>query len=283
MDKFAAADSTSFSPSVGRIPKLYGHSKHSLPPVNADNRAADSRERAASPPGTPPRTDYGYAAPLDPVLVRENKDIAATASYSLMEVLLGVDAFDGSASPSANGNASTTPASDHADITLTVGDPGPTSLLPAAHSLEPSPYPADLYEGCSGNIAELELALTNYPVASIPSPLDTIDDLLAASGECDLISSTSRSASDDLEFSTFGSTTGRLDSDLSSFPDISNAPNYMMSILDEHFGFYDGLLSQTKQDGDSTDATDRSGPVDFCLGAGADHFVFTLTGFEFCK
>jgi len=282
MDSFAAADSTSFSPSVGRIPKFYGHRKHGLPPVNADDSATDSREneeRVISPPGS----GYGYAAPLDSVLARESAEIATMASYNLREVLLGADAFTGYVSPSANGNMLTTPPPGHPDVRLMVDDPEPTLLLPAALSPEPSPYPVGLYEERSATVTESELTPINHPFASVPSPLDTIDDLFAASAGHDFIPTTS----DDLELGAFGSTTGCLDSDLGSLPGFSNPPDYMVNILDEHSAFFESLLSQTKQDpvGDSTDAANRSNllGIDFCLGAGADHFAFTLTGFEFCE
>lgn len=285
MGEFAAADSTSFSPSVGRIPRFYGHRTRSPPPVNADSRATDSREndeRAISPPGTPPETDYGYMASLDCIFAREKVEVPTTASYNIQEVLLGPDAFVGYVSPSANGNPPTTPPK-HPSVSLAVDDPRPTLLAPAAPSPGLPPCPVDFYEDCSGDLAEIELALSNHPAPPISSPLDTTDDLFATLEGYDFIPSTSHSTPDDLET---GSTTGCLDSDVDSSTDYSNVPSYMMSILDEHSTFYD-LSSQPKQDpiGDSTDATNCNGflGIDFCLGAGADHFAFTLTGFEFCE
>ena len=289
MGEFAAADSTSFSPSVGRIPRFYGHPKRSPPPVNADTRATDSREnqaRVVSPPGTPPQPSYGYITSLDSILAREDTEILATASYDLREVLLGADAFAGYVSSLANGNTPMT-HSEHPDISLTVDDPGPTLPVPAVPSPERPMYPSDPYEDCSRDLAELELALLNHPVPPIPCPLDTIDDFLATLEGYDFISTTSHSTPDSLEFGALGSKTGCLDSDLDSLTNFSNVPSYMMSILDEHPTFYDGLLSQPKQDpvDDSADATNPTGflGIDFCLAAGADHFALTLTGFEFCE
>lgn len=280
MGEFAAADSTNFSPSLGRIPRFYGHRKRGPPSVNADNHATDSRETEervisppGTPPGTPPETGYGYMASLDSILARENAEIAATTSHNLREILLGADAFAGYVSPSADG---------HPDASLAVYNSRPTLLIPAP-SPEPPLFPSDLYEDCSRNLAELELALSNPP---IPSPLDTIDNFFTTLEGHNFISTASRSTPDDLGFGAFGSATGCLDSDLDSLADFSNVPSYMMSILDEHSTFYDGL-SPPKQDpvGDSTDATNRNGllGIDFCWGAGADHFTFTLTGFEFCE
>lgn len=290
MGEFAAADTTNFSPSVGRIPRFYGHRKRSPPPVNADNRATDSREneeRVILPPGTPPETGYGYLDSLGSILACENMEAATTAGYNLREVLLGTDAFVGYVSPLGNGNTPTTPTK-HPDASLAVDDSRPTLLAPASPSPELPLYPVDFYEGCSRDLAELELALSNHPVPPTPSPLDTIDDFFATLEGYDLISTTPYSTPDGLESGTFGSTTGCLASDLDPSTKFPNVPSYMMSILDEHSTFYDGLSSsQPNQDpvGDSTDTTNCNGllGIDFCLGTGADHSAFTLTGFEFCE
>jgi hypothetical protein len=291
MDAFAAADSACFSPSVGHIPKFYGHPKRSLPPGNADDDAIDSRddeERAILSPGTSVGTGDGYTAPSDSVLAYENGETTALASYNLREVLLGADAFAGYVSPSADGNVST-PPSEHPNATLTVDESGSTLLLPAASSSERAVYSDNPYgEGCFGSesVTDLELTLTNYPVTSMSSPLETIDDFFATSGELDFISTAFCTASD-LEPSAFDSTGGYLDSDLDSLPGFASVPNYMTSILGEHSTFYESLLLQTREDpiGDSIDVTDCGDllGIDFCLGTGADHFVFMLTVFEFCE
>ena len=280
MDAFAAADSTSFSPSVGRIPKLYGHRKRSLPSGNVDNRATDSQEseeeNAILSLGTSViGTDYGYAAPLDPVLIRENAETATLPNHDLREVLLGADAFVGYISPSTDDNAPAT-FSEDSKITLTADDPGSSLLLPAASSPERTAYPDNPCEECSGGITELEVTTTNYPVIPISS-LDAVDEFFAASGGHDFISTESRSTSDDLELSVLDSMAECLDSDLGSLPDFTNVPDYMTAILDEHSAFYESLLLQAEEPiGDSID-------VDFCLRTGADHVVFILTGFEFCE
>jgi hypothetical protein len=288
MDAFAAADSMCFSPSVGHIPKFYGYPKRSLPPGNADSDPTDPQgneeESAILSPGTSAGTNYGYAALSDSVLTCEDEEITSLASYSLREVLLGADAFAGYVSTSANGNASTPPSSENPNVTLTADGTESSLLRPAASSPERSIYPDnpdnERYSG-SENITSLESTLANYPVPLISSPLETIDDFFTASGELDFFSTTSSSTSD-LELGVIDSATGCLDLDLDSLPGF---PAYMTSILDEHSAFYESLFLQAKQDpiGDSTDATNCSGllGIDFCLGAGADHFALLLTGFEF--
>lgn len=271
MDAFATADPTSFSPSVGYIPKFYGHQKLGPPPGNADNYATGSQEydeeSAILSLEALTETDYGYALPLNSFLARENVEIATLPSYDLREVLLGADAFAGHVSPSADRNA-TTMSSEHSNVIPTVGDLGSALLLPLASFPARATHADNSDEERHGSATEVEFTLTNDPIASTSSPLDAVDDFFAASGKFDFTSTTSRSASDDLEFGAFDSTARCLDSDPVSLPGFANLPDYMTSILSEHSAFYESLPPQTKQDpiGDSVD-------VDFCLGAGTDHFA----------
>ncbi|KAF9651626.1 hypothetical protein BDM02DRAFT_3184375 [Thelephora ganbajun] len=280
VDAFVAADSTSFSPSVGHIPKLYGHRRPSLPPGNPDDYATDSRgneEEAAIPsPGTPAGTGYGYVPPSNPILACENVETATPTSYNLQDVLFGADAFAGYVSLPANEDAPGSPSFVHPNIILMVDDPGSTLLLSAAPSLERSIYPDNPYdEGCSGSESfnNLEFSLENYSVASMSSPLDTIDDFIPISGDLNFIATASYNVSDDLEFGAFDSTIGCLDLELGSSPGVANVSDYMTSILGESSVFYESLLLQTtEQDptGDSINLTDCSSllGIDVCLGAG---------------
>jgi len=288
VDAFAAADSTSFSPSAGHIPKFYGHRTRRLPPGKATDSRGNEEETAASSTGTSTETGYSCVVPSDPVLTCGNTEITTSASYDLREVLLGADAFVGYVSPSVNEDASGSPTSDHLDVTLTVDDPGSTLLLPAASSPERFAYLDSTYGGGSSNsesIIDLEFSLTNYPIASVSSPLGATDGFTPALGDLDFTSATSCSTSDDLELSAFDSTTGCLDSDLGSLPRFANVPSYTTSILGESSAFYQSLLLGTEQDPmeGSIDATGCSSllGIDVCLEAGADHFAFVLTGFEF--
>jgi len=274
MDAFAAADSTSFSPSVGRIPKFYGHRRRSLPPGNSDNDATDSQgneeEREILSSGTSAETGFGYVASSDSVVTDENAEIATPASHDLREVLLGADAFAGYVSPSATGSL----VSEHPNVTLIVDE-----LLPVAASPERSIYPDNPFDerfSHSESITDLEFSMTNYPGTSMLSPIDTIDDFISASGNLDFVATTSCSTSDDFELDVFDSAAGFLDSDLISLPGFANLPSYMTSTLGEPSAFHESLLFQGKQDsmGDPIDMTDRDSLL------GADHSVFMLTGFE---
>ena len=75
VDAFVAADLTSFSPSVGHIPKIYGHHTHNVPPGIQDECTTDSREnkeaREILSPGVYAGTGYGYASPSDSAYLRE--------------------------------------------------------------------------------------------------------------------------------------------------------------------------------------------------------------------
>lgn len=286
MDAFSTADSTSFSPSVGHIPRFYGHPKHGLP-LGYGTESRENKENAVLPPGTPPGAGYGYTPSLDSVPARENGEIVTIAGYNLREILLGADAFAGYVSSSANGNAPITPPTEHLVDILTADDPGSTLLLPAVPPSSPFVYPNSSCDKRSGSAIELELTLTDYPVPLMPSPLDTIDGLFAASGGHDFIPTAFLGTSVDLDLGALDSATGCLDSDLDSLSVLANIPNYMTGVLDEHSTFYESLPLHTKHDplGDSIDATNHSNllGIDFCFGAGADHFVLTLTGFEFCE
>ena len=281
MDAFAAADSTSFSPSVGHIPKFYGHHRRDLPPGNVDNDATDSQgneeERAILSSGTSAETGYGYVASSDSVVTGENAETASPANYDLREVLLGADAFAGYVSPSATDeDASGSPASEHPDVTPVVDE-----LLSVAASPERSIYPDNPFDekfSHSGSVTNLDFSMTNYPVASMTSPIDTINGFTSASGDLNFVATTSCSTSGNLELGAFDSTTGFLDSDFSSLPGFANLPSYMTSILGEPSAFYESLFFQEKQESmeDQIDTTKCGGLL------GADYSVFMLIGFENC-
>ena len=280
MDAFAAADSTSFSPSVGHIPKFYGHRRRSLPPGNVDNDATDSQgngeESAILSSEASAETGYGYVTPSDPVVTGENGEIVTPASYDLREVLLGADAFAGYVSPSAtNEDASGSPVSDHPNVTLVVDE-----LISVATSPGHSIYPGNPFDerfSHSESVTNLEFDMTNYAVAPMSS-VDTIGDFISASGDLDFVATTSCSTSDDFELGVFDSATGFLDSDLVSLPGFADLPSYMTSILGGPSAFHESLLFQGKQDsmGDPIDVTSYGSLL------GADHLVFTLTRFESC-
>lgn len=257
MDAFAAADSTSFSPSVGHIPKYYGHQKRSLRSGNTDDNATESQgngeEKTALSPRTLAEAGCSYVAPSDSVLTGENAEITTPANYDLQEMLLGADASGGYVSPSANEDVSRPPAFERHNVTITVDE-----LLSVVSSPERSVYPGNPFdEGLSHSesVADLEFGMANYPVALMLLPTDTIDDLVSASGDLNFTASTSCSTSDDLEFSAFDSADGFLDSDLGSLPGFANLPSYMTSILGEPSASYESLLFQGKQapTGDSVD------------------------------
>ena len=285
MDAFVAADSTNFSPSVGYIPKFYGHRKHSVPPGIRGDCTTDSREnreaREIFPPGASTGTGYGYASPSDSVLTCGCVETATPTTCDPREALLGADAVVGHFS-SANDDTLGFPC-EHLSGTLTVDDPASTALLPAAASPERSTYIDNLYdEGYSGSegASDFGFDLTNYSV-SVSSPLDMIDDFILASKDLDFVSATT----EDFELGALDPTTGHVGLDSSS-PSSSDGPDDMTKILGEHSALYESLLMQiTNQDpmGDTVnwiDSRDLLGTDDY-LGAGADHFFFVLVGFEF--
>lgn len=281
MDAFAAADSTSFSPSVGHIPKFYGHRRRSLPPGNVDNDATDSQgneeESAILSSEASAETGYSYVAPTDSVVTGGNGEIVTPANHDLREVLLGADAFAGYISPSAtNEDPSGSPVSEHPNVTLMVDE-----LISVAASPERSIYPGNPFDGRfshSESVTTLEFGMTNYPVAPMSSPIDTIGDFISASGDLDLVATTSCNTSDDFELGVFDSATGFLDSDLVSLPGFTDLPSYMTSILGGPSAFHESFLFQGKSDsmGDSVDVASYGSLL------GADHSVFTLTRFESC-
>ena len=285
VDAFVAADSNSFSPSVGRIPKFYGHHRHSLPP---DDHAADPRgneeARAIAPPGESAGIDGGHATPC------RNVETTNPTAYDLCEVLLGADAFTGYLSPSTNEDTLGT-SFDHPDVALSVHNNPGSTLLPEASPTEHSMHPDDSHdEAFSGSesCTDLEFTLTNYAVSSMSSPLDTIDDFLLALRDLEFIPATSCYTSKDFVPGFFDSTTGRMDLDLGSLPGFSDVSNYMTSAPGESSAFHESLHLQGKdQDpmGDSINLTDCSGllSIDVCLGTGADIiYPPRLAGFEFC-
>lgn len=287
MDAFVAADSTSFSPSVGHIPKFYGHHTHNVPRGIRDERTTDSsredREaREIFSPGVSAGTGYGYASPSDSVLTCESVETSATpTTCDPREALLGADAFVGHLSP-ANNDTLGFPR-EHLSVALTVDDPASTALLPVATSPERSMYIDNLYdEGYSGSegASDFGFDLTNYSV-SVSSPLDVIDDFILTSKDLDFVST----ATEDFELGALDPMTGYLGLDSSS-PSFSDGPDDMTRILGEHSDFYESLLTQiTNQDpmGDTVnwiDCRDLLG-IDVCLGAGADHSFFMLVRFEF--
>lgn len=278
MDAFAAADSTSFSPFVGRVPKSRGHLKRSLPSGNANGCAADSREnegeRTISPSEISAGTGFGHVAPLDSALTCEDMGITTPADYDLREVLLGTDALAGYVSPS----------SEHSKATLTADE-----LLPMVSSPELPGYPDSPFDKGPSHFesaTNLEFSMTNYCVASMPSPTNKIGDFILTPGDLDLTSTTSCSTSDDLELSAFDSVIGYLDSDLGSLPDFANFPDYMINILGEPSAFYESLLFQEEQDPmeDSIDMTNCGSllGIDVCMGVGTVGLAFMLIGFESC-
>lgn len=270
MDAFAAADSTSFSPSVGHIPKLYGRRRRGLSPEIAGNDATNSNEgeRTILPPWISAEADYGYASLSDSALTVEN---AAPACYDLREILLGTDAFAGYTSPPVGEDA------PEPNATLTVDE-----LLSVLSSPERSAYldhPLDERLTHSDNVTNSESTIKNHPVASILPPADATDDFFSASGDLDLITSASCSSCDGLELGAFDWATGCSGLELGSLPGFANNPSYMMNILDEPPAFYESLLFQGTQDpaGASIDVNDRGGLL------GADHLAFIPTGFEICS
>lgn len=271
MDAFAAADSTNFSPSVGRIPKFYGHHGRSFLSssiiIGVFSSQGNEEERAISSSGTSAETGYGYVTQSDSVLIDEHARATTPASYDLREVLLGADAFTGYVSPSASVDASGSPTSEHPNVALIIDE-----LLSVVSSPEPSMYsdnPFDERLFHSESITDLELTTTNYSDPSMTSSINSLDEFILVSDDLDSNSTTSCSTSDDLGLGAFDSTTGCANLGLGS------SPGFMTSILGEPSVFYESLLFPGKQDpiGDS---------VDVCLGAGADHVVFVLTGIEIC-
>ena len=273
MDAFAAADSTSFSPSVGHIPKLYGRRMRGLSPGIAGNDATDSNEgeRTSLPPWTSAEAGYGYASLSNSALAVENVGSTAPACYDLREILLGMDAFAGYVSPPVDEDA------PEPDATLTVDE-----LLSAVSSPERSVYPdhpLDERLTRSDNVTNSEFAVKNYPVASISPLADVTDDFFSASGGLDLITPASCSSCDGPELSTFDWAAGCSDLELGSLPSFASNTSYMTNILDEPPAFYGSLLFQGKQDPAeaSTDMNDRGGLL------GADRLAFMPTGFEICS
>jgi len=254
IDAFTAADSTDFSPSVGYIPKLYGHHGRTLPPENANNDATESQEeRAVLSPGTSAETGYGYVTQSDCIPTDENAQVTSPASYDLRKVLLGADALGPR-------------ASEHPNVALTIDE-----LFSVVSSPERSAYPDNPFDerlSHSGSITDLELSTTNYSVPSMTSSINTIDDLILVSGDFDFDSTTSCSASD-LGLSDFDSTTGCADWDLGSWSNPVHVPGYTTDILDRPSVFCESPLFQ----GES---------IDVCLGAGANHLVLMLAWFETC-
>ena len=287
MDAFVAADSSSFSPSVGHIPKFHGRHGHSLPSVNLDDYTTDSRgneEQRLIGVGVPVGTDDDHTAPC------RSAETASPAAYDLREALLGADAFAENLSPSASEEDASGFDAEHINVTLAVDDLR-SDLLPEAPSTESSIYLGDPHEESfpgSGRATNSGFTLTNYVVSSMASPLDTIDDFILASMDLEFTPATSCDVSKDFHLDSFDSTTGHLNSDLVSSPGFSDVSDYMTSPLGESSTFYESLLLQaTNQDpmGCSIDFTDYSAllGIDFCLGAGADHCSFKSTKFEFSQ
>lgn len=276
VDAFVAADSNSFSPSVGRIPKFYGHHRHTLPSRNPVDHITDSldEEETIITSGESARTGDDYTAPC------RSMETATPA-------VPGGEASTGQLSPSANEDTPEFhPERFNVTHTVNVSDPGST-LLPEASPVERSIYPDDSHDEMfsgSDSATDLEFTLTNYTVSSVSSP-DTIDDFILASENREVISATSCNMSKYFESGSFGSVDGHLDDpDLGPFLGFSDLSNRAASALDESSAFYESFLLQAaNQDlvGGSVDFTDCSGllGIDFCLGAGVDHFYLKLAGF----
>lgn len=274
MDAFAAADSTSFSPSVGHIPKLYGHRRRGLLFGIAGNDDTNSQgnegEKTILPPGTSAETGYSYASPSDSALTVENAGCTAPARYDLREILLGTDAFAGYVSVSTDEDA------PKLNTTLIVDE-----LLSVVSSSERSVYPDNPFHQMlthSDNVTDSEITVKNYPVGSVSPSADVTDGFFSTSKDLDLITPASCSTSDGSELSAFDWATGCSDLDLGSLAGFANDPSYMTNVLDEPSPFYESLFFQGKQDPAvaSIDVNDRGSHL------GADHLVFMLAGFETC-
>ena len=270
VDAFVAADSNSFSPSVGRIPKFYSHHRRNLPPENMGDRATDSQgneeDKAIVSPGVSAGTCDGYTPPC------KIAETNAPTTYDLREALLGADAFTGYLSPSTNDDTSGL-HSEHPGVALTIYDPASALLADDSHN--------ETFSG-SESAVDLENTLASCTVSSLSSSLDTIDHFILASRDLEFISAAPCDTSRDFEPGSFGCT---LDSNLGSLPEFSDVSSYMTSTFGETSAFYESLLSQATNQDSSIDSTDRTGlfGVDFCLGAGADQFYsFKLAVFEFC-
>jgi hypothetical protein len=288
VDAFVAADSNSFSPSVGHIPKFHGHLRHGLPPGNPDDRTTDSggrkEEGTVMFTGVSAGTGDSCTAPY-----RKSVETATLTTYDLREALLGADAFTGYLSPSAHGDTSKLHI-EGSNVALAVNDTGSTLLPgPDALSTECTIYPDDTHdEAFSGSesATDLEFTPADHTVLSMSSSLDTIDGFILASRDLELISATSCDTSKYFELGSFDSTNGHLDSDLGSLPGFLDVSDHTTSALGESSAFYESLLLQTtNQDpmGESINLTDCSDllAIDFRLGAGEDHFSSQLVGFEF--
>lgn len=263
LDAFSAADSNCFSPSVGYIPKFYGHRRYSPLTGTLVGRTTDSRGN-----------EEGRMC--------RNAETVTPATYDLRESLLGVDAFTGYLSSSATEGTSGF-HSESLDITLAVDDLS-FALLPEASCTERSIYPdnsldSEVFSGPE-NATTLDFTLTGYTTSSMSS-LDTVDDFILAPKDLEFPPATSCDMTKDFELDSFESTTGHLDSDSSSFPGFSDLSNYITGTLDESSAFYEDLFLQvtnTNQDPteDSINLIDYRGLpcVDFCLGDGADNSSF---------
>ena len=284
VDAFVAADSNSFSPSVGHIPKFYGHHRHNLPSGNPDDRTTDSRaneeEREIMSQEASAGIGDGHTASCRSV------ETTTPTTYNLREALLGVDAFPRHLPPSVDEDASGS-HSEQFNVTLAVDDPGSTMFLEAS-STEYSVYPDDSHDepfSGSESITDLGFTLTNYSLSSGSSPFDTIDDLILASKDLEFISAISYDATKDLGLDSFDPATGRLNPNPGSFSDFPDVSNCVASTFGDSSASYESLLLQaTSQDltGDSVSLTDCSSllDIDFYLGAGADRFSFRLAGLD---
>ena len=274
LDAFVAADSTSFSPSAGRIPKFYGRHKHGLPSGNPEDHVTDTRgneeERAITSPRVSTGTGDDHTAPCGSVGLTNDPREAST----------------GNLSPSVGEDAPGLHSED-LNVTLAVDGLGST-LLPEVSSTERLVCLDDSHnEVFSGSesVGDLDFTLTSYTTPSMSSPFDTIDDFILASRDLGFTSDTSCHSSGDFELGSFNSAAGRLDTDLGPFPGYLDAQNHMTSTFGGSSVFYESLLLQAAnqdQIGDSINLADCSGllDVDFCLGTGADHFsFFKMAGF----